>query len=82
MNDTGTAWLALITLGTAASSSNGQCTVSAAGSSASGSGNILTLNLAVTFRHTFAGTKTIYLAAQDKTGASSDWQVRGRISLP
>ena len=58
--------------------SNGQCTVTGAGSYASGSGNNLTLTLNVTFSASFIGNRVLYLAARDSTDANnSGWQSMG-----
>jgi hypothetical protein len=62
--------------------SNGQCTISGAGSSAVGSGNTLTLTLAITFNASFTGDRVFYLSAQDKTLGSSGWQPLDTWALP
>src|SRR5206468_9994640 len=46
------------------------------GSSVSLSGNVLTLNLSITFQTAFNGNKNIYLQANNAFG-SSGWQLRG-----
>jgi hypothetical protein len=61
---------------------NKQCTVHGAGSSASGSGNNLVLNLALSFGEFFQGNKNIYLEAYDgiqDSGwvQSGTWRVTG-----
>jgi hypothetical protein len=43
---------------------NSQCQIDATNSSASGSGNNLTLNVAITFFSSYAGGKNIYVLAQ------------------
>jgi hypothetical protein len=60
---------------------NSQCGITGAGSSLSGSGNILTLTLAMTFTPGFAGNKVMYLAAQDGSG-SSGWHPLGVWNVP
>ena len=82
MNDAGSSWLGPITLGSAGSLSNSQCSVNAGGSSASASLNNLTLNLALTFQPAFAGAKRTYLFGYDLGGLSSGWQVRGVWTVP
>jgi hypothetical protein len=62
--------------------SNSQCTISAAGSSVSASGNTLTLNLATTFNSSFAGNRVFYLAARNGTGGNSGWQAVGSVTVP
>jgi hypothetical protein len=51
--------------------------VNAVGSSASGSGSNLTLSVAISFQAAFAGSRNVYLSAQDISGASSGWQQKG-----
>jgi hypothetical protein len=78
VNDTGTALSTGLTLGGAGSISNSQCTVNAAGSSATGSGNNLTLVLNMSFTTAFDGNRVIYMAARDSTDANnSGWQSMG-----
>jgi hypothetical protein len=60
---------------------NGQCTVNAAGSSVSASGNTLTLTLAMSFSAGFAGNQIFYLAARSNT-VSSGWQALGEANVP
>jgi len=58
--------------------SNGQCTIVGAGSSAVSSGNSLTLTLVVQFNTTtFAGRKVLYAAARDAAENNSGWQPMG-----
>ena len=58
------------------------CSVAAAGSSASLSGNKLTLTLNVTFTPRFAGNRIVYTAARDLQGGNSGWQGLGVWSVP
>jgi hypothetical protein len=81
-NDAGTAWLGPVTLGSSSTLSNSQCTLNASLSSAAGSGNNLSVSLALSFTTAFAGAKNIYMYAADKSGASSDWQLRGAWTVP
>jgi uncharacterized membrane protein len=46
------------------------------------SGNTLTLNLATTFKPSFAGPKNIYMYAASAGGANSGWQTRGTWTAP
>jgi len=67
--------------------SNSQCSITAAGSSAAGSGNTLTVTLPITFAPGFAGNKAVYLSAQDASSTSGwqalgTWGVTGAISSP
>ena len=82
LNDAATAWSGPVTLGMAASVQNSQCTVNALGSSASGVGSNLTLNLALTFKAAFGGLKNVYMQTYDTGGLASGWQQRGTWSAP
>jgi hypothetical protein len=77
MNDAGSAWLPGTTLGSSAGVSNSQCTLNAAQSSMSGSGNLLTLNLSLSFGAGFAGQKTVFVMAFDRGGLNSGWVALG-----
>ena len=79
-NDAVTAWLGPVALGTSGSLQNSQCTVNAGGSSASGNGTNLTVNLALSFQPTFAGGKNVYMDVSD--GLDSGWQQRGSWTIP
>jgi len=79
-NDNASAWLGPVTLGQATNVQNSQCTVSGVSSSATGSGTNLTLNLALTFPHAFAGSKNIYMEAYD--GQDSGWVQMGTWTVP
>jgi hypothetical protein len=61
---------------------NSQCAINTAASSASAFGNILTLNLALTFKTTFAGNQVFFLAARNKTTGNSGWQAAGSVTVP
>jgi hypothetical protein len=80
--DAGGGLLPGITLGGSSSTSNGQCTVNSAGSSAAGNGDTLTLVLNMSFTGNFAGNKVIYLAARDLHGKNSGWQALGTWGVP
>ena len=45
-------------------------------------GSVLTLNLAMTFKPAYAGTKSIYMYAADLLGGASGWQSRGTWTVP
>lgn len=82
LNDTATVWLGPLTPGGAGTLANSQCTLSAVGSSVSGSGNNLTVNTALTFSGGYAGVKNVYLNAQDNGGLWSNWVLRGAWTVP
>lgn len=59
--------------GTATVLSNSRANLDLSGASVTKSGNMLTLNLPLTFIGTFSGLKNIYLKATDKIGHESEW---------
>ncbi len=59
---------------------NSQCILNTAGSSASASGNTLTLNLAITFKAGFAGNQVFYMAARNNGTGNSGWQAAGSVT--
>jgi hypothetical protein len=75
------AWQGYLTVGTAGTMQNSQCTVNAGSSSVTTSGNNLILNLALSFTPAFAGSKNIYMEAQNAT-LNSGWMARGVWSVP
>ncbi len=60
--------------------SNSQCTLSGSGSSASVSGNTLTLKAAISFLPVFAGTKNLYIEAANSY-QSAAWTAQGTWTL-
>jgi len=75
--DNGGAWVSPRTLGQAGTIENSHCAIDTGASSVMKSGNTLTLNLAISFKAGFGGTKTIYMNVGDQWGLASDWQSRG-----
>ena len=73
-NDAGTAWLGPVTLGQSGTAQNSQCTVTGAGSSASGAGANLTVNLALSFQ--VKGALGVYMEAYDGV-QDSGWKQEG-----
>lgn len=61
---------------------NSQCTVFSTGSSAVGSGNILTITLNMNFSTAFGGNKVVYMAARDLAGNNPGWQTMGVLGVP
>lgn len=82
VNDSGTALLPGLVLNGSGSVANNQCTVNAAGLSASGNGNTLTLTLNMSFGVGFTGNKVVYLAARDVAQGNSGWQALGTWGMP
>ena len=63
--------------------SNGQCSVSAQGSSVAVSGNQITVNLNIAFKSSFAGPKVVWMAVQTTGGAqTSQWRSLGAWDVP
>jgi hypothetical protein len=82
-NDAGTVFLGPVTPGSVGTLSNSQCTLNAGASSVSGSGNILTLKLALSFTPAFAGTQEIFIYADDRNGqTTAGRQERGTWTVP
>jgi hypothetical protein len=75
-NDAGS-WPASMTLGSAGTLQNSQCAVNVGSSSGSLSGNIYTLNLAISFESGFSGPKDIFSQATSMGAQSSGWQAVG-----
>jgi hypothetical protein len=73
----GSGWIGSATIGAAGTLANTQCSVDAGASSASGSGNNLTVTLVLTFNSAFAGSKNIYMQVQDTANTLAPWQARG-----
>ena len=82
VNDGGNGLLPSITLGTAESVSNSQCSIYGAGSSAIGSGNTLVLNLNIGYQSSFAGNRITYVAARDMAEHNSGWHAMGVWNVP
>ena len=82
LNNAGTAWTTAA-IGSVGSLQNSQCTIALGGSTtAVPSGNVLTLNLALTFKTAFAGAKNVILYAANAGGTNSGLQVRGTWTVP
>jgi hypothetical protein len=79
INDTSSALLGPLALG--GSLSNSQCTLNSTGSGVVNSGNISTVSLSITFQRAFAGAKNIYMAADDTSGNSTGFQMRGTFTV-
>jgi hypothetical protein len=73
IGDNGTSWLGAGYVGSGWSIANSQCTLDASASSVSASGTTLTLNLKLSFKSTFSGTKNLYSQAINQSGLNSGW---------
>lgn len=60
---------------------NSQCSLNVAGSTLSGSGNTLTLNVTLTFKAAFAGAKSVFVWVENAAG-TANWQTLGRWTVP
>jgi len=75
VNDAGNGLLPAILLNGSGTLSNSQCTITGAGSSATGSGNSLALTLNISFASPFSGNRIFYLAVRDVNEANNTgWQ--------
>jgi len=63
------------------SQQNSQCTLNGASSSVSSSGNVLTLNIALTFQPAFGNVLNVYMEAASPAG-SAPWQQKGTWTAP
>jgi hypothetical protein len=69
------------TVGTATTLQNSQCALNVAATTVALSSNTLTLDLALTFKPAFAGTKNVYMQAVDISGTKSGWQPLGAWTI-
>jgi Bacterial Ig-like domain (group 3) len=81
LNDAATAWQAG-TPGAATTLQNSQCSVNMAGTTVALNGNMLTLNLAMTFKSAYDGAKNVYMYGADVSGSTSGWQQLGTWTAP
>jgi hypothetical protein len=81
-NDAGSGWLGPITLGSTASLSNTQCTITGNGASSIATGNNLTITIPTTFAFAFSGAKTAFGFAYDSVFNGSGWITTGSWSVP
>jgi hypothetical protein len=82
LNDGATAWQGPITLPTASTLANSQCTINGGSSSIALSGNNATVNLALSFSSGFGGAKNVYGYAQAAGGLNSGWTALGNWTVP
>jgi hypothetical protein len=81
LNDAGTVWN-VAPIGSAGNLQNSQCVIALGGSTtATLSGNTLTVNLAVTFGSGFNGAKNIDMYTENSSGANTGWQTRGAYTV-
>ncbi len=75
--DDGNSVAGTTTPGSATSIANSQCTLNAANSSVTGSGNTLTVVASLTFQPTFTGQRHIWMEAVDYNNISTNWLIYG-----
>ena len=80
--DSGSGWVGSASLGSAGTLQNSQCIINLPTSSRTGSGNTLTVYLAMTFQPAFAGTKNLFLYVSDRGDLASGWQMLGSWTIP
>ena len=81
-NDSNSATQGTTVVGSGAPVSNSQCTVSGTGGSVATNGNLLTVNLPITFKAIFAGTRNVYVYVDDSANLNSGWQTKGAWTVP
>ncbi len=74
-SDTGV-WQGPLTIGAAGTLTNSQCVINVGGSSASASGNNLTVEVALSFTAAYAGAKNIYMEVRNAT-VDAGWKNLG-----
>jgi hypothetical protein len=77
INDAGSSWGTGMAVGSSGTLQNSQCSVNLSGVTISGSGNVLSVTLPLTFKAGFTGTRTIYGAAHDRDNRNSGWSTLG-----
>ena len=82
VSDDGTAFLGPVNAGSGSTIQNSQCIVNGTGSGVSGLGSDLTMNLMLSFKAAFAGTKSLWMAVQDTTGTLRGFTSRGTWVVP
>jgi hypothetical protein len=80
-NDAGNAWSTGLTPGGSGTVSNSQCTLSAAGSSVTASGNKLTVVFKISFLSSFGGTKDIWLYAVNNEAQHGGFNLAGTFDV-
>ncbi len=81
-DDGATTWGSGIPLGSSANLQNSQCSRNGAVSGFVQSGNTLTVNLALTFKPAFAGSRNVYGYAATAAGLNTGWATLGTWTVP
>jgi hypothetical protein len=80
-DDNGSGWGAPAPIGLPGSLENSQCSIDLGASSAAGSGDTLLLNLAITFKPSYLGTKSLIAWVDNKFGNNSGFQTLGSWTI-
>lgn len=75
--DSGMGATSLPVVSASGSLENSQCVVNVGGTTVSGSGNSLVLNIPITFKPVFGGLRNVYMLAVDNAGQVGGWYVAG-----
>jgi len=81
LNDAGSGWQGVGTLGTGALA-NSQCSLNLALGTATSTTDTKTLTIPVTFQSSFAGAKKLYAYIEDQATLVSGWQDKGNYTIP
>jgi glucose/arabinose dehydrogenase len=81
LNDAATAYMSAL-VGSGGLLQNSQCAIAPGSTTVILSGTSLTLNLALTFKPAFSGTKTIFMYGANAASVNSGWQTRGTWTAP
>jgi hypothetical protein len=81
-NYAGSGSLGPITLGSTASLSSSQCTITGNGASSNATGHNLTITIPTSFAFAFSGAKTVFDYAFDNAFEGGDWITTGTWSVP
>lgn len=77
LNDQNTGWAGAVAPGTPGALQNTQCLLNTGSSSILVSGNLLTLQLAISFTAPYAGARNFYANTVSAAGVEGQWQVLG-----
>jgi hypothetical protein len=81
-NDAGTQLSAPLTPGVDMTIQNSQCVLNGSISTATMSGDTLTLTLFISFKPAFAGNKNVFGYVEDRGGLASGWKALGTFTVP
>lgn len=82
LNDAGSAWQAVGTLGASQVLENGQCKVDLSLASGSSTQDTKSVSCHIEFKPGFTGERRVYLYAEDQASLVSGWKHTGTLTLP